>query len=106
MAKVWFIRQKNRLIAVGGKPAYERPFETIQWPLDIGVHRFYTDRAPALDSSLSTQDVSSANMVLVELQGSDVAAGSSYKVGFYSSPYSPHAVAERLGHPWVEGSTS
>lgn len=105
MAKVWFIQQQNRLIAVGGKPAYERPFESIQWPLDIGVHRFYTDRAPTLDSSLPTQDASSADMVLVELQGSDVAAGSSYKVGFYSSPYSPRAVAERLGQPWAEGST-
>ena len=100
MAKVWFIRQQNRLIAVGGKPAYERPFETIQWPLDIGVHRFYTDQAPTLDSSRPAQDASSADLVLVELQGSDVAAGSSYKVGFYSSPYSPRAVAERLGQPW------
>ena len=106
MAKVWFIRQKNRLIAVGGKPAYERPFETIQWPLDIGVHRFYTDQVPALDASLPAQDVSSADMVLVELQGSDVAAGSSYQVGFYSSPYSPHAVAERLGQPWAKDSAA
>ena len=105
MAKVWFIQQQNRLIAVGGKPAYERPFESIQWPLDIGVHRFYTDQAPTLDSNFPTQDVSSANLVLVELQGSDVAAGSSYKVGFYSSPYSPRAAAERLGQPWAEGST-
>ena len=48
MAKVWFVRQDNRLIAVGGKPAYDRPFESIQWPLDIGVHRFYTDQAPRL----------------------------------------------------------
>ena len=100
MAKVWFIQQHNRLIAVGGKPAYERPFESIQWPLDIGVHRFYTDQAPALDPSLPAQDVASADMVLVELQQSDVVAGSSYKVGFYSSPYSPRAAAERLGPPW------
>ena len=100
MAKVWFIQQHNRLITVGGKPAYERPFESIQWPLDIGVHRFYTNQALALDSSLPAQDVSSADMVLVELQQSDVAAGSSYKVGFYSSPYSPRAAAERLGPPW------
>lgn len=106
MAKVWFIQQQNRLLAVGGKPAYERPFETIQWPLDIGVHRFYTDQAPTLGSSLPTQEVSSADLVLVELQGNDVAAGSSYKVGFYSSPYSPHAVAERLGQPWAEDSTA
>ncbi len=106
MAKVWFIQQQNRLIAVGGKPAYERPFESIQWPLDIGVHRFYTDQAPALDPGLPPQDVSSADMVLVELQRDDVSAGSSYKVGFYSSPYSPPAVAERLGQPWAEDSTA
>ncbi len=104
MAKVWFIRQENRLIAVGGKPAYERPFESIQWPLDIGVHRFYTDHAP--DPGLPAPEVSSADLVLVELQRGDVAAGSSYKVGFYSSPYSPRAVAERLGQPWAEGSTA
>ena len=102
MAKVWFIRQENRLIAVGGKPAYERPFESIQWPLDIGVHRFYTDHAP--DSGLPAPDVSSADLVLVELQRGDVAAGSSYQVGFYSSPYSPRAVAERLGQPWAKDS--
>lgn len=102
MAKVWFIRQENRLIAVGGKPAYERPFESIQWPLDIGVHRFYTDHAPALDPGPPPSDVSSADMVLIELQRDDVSVESSYKIGFYSSPYSPRAAAERLGQPWAE----
>ncbi len=106
MAKVWFIQQQNRPCVVGGRPAYERPFETLQWPLDIGVHRFYTDQAPRLDHSLPSQDVSSADMVLVELQRSDVATGSSYKVGCYSSPYSPRAVIERLGQPWDEDSTA
>ena len=100
MAKVWFVRQENRLIAVGGKPAYDRPFETIQWPLDIGVHRFHTDQAPAPDPGPPPPDVSSADMVLVELQRDEVSAESNYKIGFYSSPYSPRAAAARLGQPW------
>ena len=106
MAKVWFVRQDNRLIAVGRKPAYDRPFESIQWPLDIGVHRFYTDQAPTPAADPPAQDVSSADLVLVELQRDDVAVESSYKVGFYSSPYSPRAAAERLGQPWAEDSTA
>ena len=101
MAKVWFVRQDNRLVAVGGKPAYDRPFEDIQWPLDIGVNRFHTDQAPVVDSDPPPEDVSSLGIVLVELQRVDLSsAGSSYKVGFYSSPYSAKAVAERLGQPW------
>ncbi len=100
MAKVWFVRQDNRLIALGGKPAYDRPFESVQWPLDIGVNRFHTDQAPALDPDPPPQDVSSVDMVLVELQRDDISIESSYQIGFYSSPYSPRAAVERLGQPW------
>ena len=101
MAKVWFVRRENKLIALGGKPAYDRPFDSIQWPLDIGVNRFYSDQAPVVDPTPPMQDASSDDLVLVELQRDDLStAGSSYKVGFYSSPYSPKAAAERLGPPW------
>jgi hypothetical protein len=35
-------------------------------------------------------------MVLVEVTKEDVVAGTNYRVGFYSSPYSPKAAVERL----------
>ena len=101
MAKVWFVRQENRLCALGGRPAYARPLETVQWSLDIGLHRFYTDLAPVLDDRQPPSEFTAVDMVLVEIQREDLPAGSNYKVGFYSSPYSPQAAVERFGQPWA-----
>lgn len=105
MAKVWFVRRRNRLFALGGGPAYERPFASVQWPLDIGVHRFHGDRAPALDAD-AVPDVAAADLVLVEVLEDDLARGSNYRPGLYSSPYSPQAAVERLGTPWSNAAAS
>lgn len=105
MARVWFVRRQNRLLAVGGRPAYERPFASVQWPLDIGVHRFYSDTPPAVDTGPAT-DAALADLVLVEVQAADLPPGSSYRVGLYSSPYSPQAAVARLGTPWADAEES
>ncbi len=103
MAKVWFVRRENRPVALGGRAAYETPFEALVWPLDIGLHRFHTTRPPAVEAVAESPDTAAfaaQDMVWVELTPADVAAGSNYQVGFYSSPYSPRTAVERLGKPW------
>ena len=105
MAKVWFVRRRNRLFALGGGPAYERPFASVQWPLDIGVHRFHGAQAPALDPDAAS-DVTAADLVLVEVLEDDLARGSNYRLGVYSSPYSPQAAVARLGTPWGDAAAS
>ena len=103
MAKVWFIRRENRLVALGGRPAYVAALDSLIWPLDLGLHRFYATPPPALDagSEPSADALRPEDMVLVELTPADIPAGSSYTVGFYSSPYSPSKAIERLGEPWA-----
>jgi hypothetical protein len=103
MAKVWFVRPQNRLVALGNRPAYEKPLDTLIWPLDIGLHRFYTTGPLYQDTEPPPKDFAHGDMVLVEVTPVDVTAGSNYCVGFYSSPYSPKAAAARLGPPYQDG---
>lgn len=110
MAKVWFVRRQNLLVALGGRPAYEGPLDSFLWPLDIGLHRFYTQEPlspdpglPLQDTELSPEDFAPSDMVLVEVTPADVTTGSNYRVGFYSSPYSPKATIARLGSPYQTG---
>jgi len=100
MAKVWFVRSQNRLVALGGRPAYEGELEKLIWPLDIGLHRYYTDGPLDEDPGPPPTDFAHYDMVLVEVAPADVTAGSNYRVGFYSSPYSPKAAIARLGEPY------
>ena len=103
MAKVWFVRRSNRLVAIGSGPAYDLTFAEVQWPLDVGVNRFYGGPRPDIENDADAFISSLADMVLVEVEPRDVAVeGSSYQVGFYSSPYSPLTVEARLGKPWRE----
>ncbi len=99
MAKVWFVRQQNRLVALGGRPAYEGPLDSLIWPLDIGLHRFYTEGPLSLDTEPLPEEFAQEDMVLVEVTPQDVSPGTNYQVGFYSSPYSPKAAIARLGPP-------
>jgi hypothetical protein len=96
MAKVWFVRRQNRLVALGGKPVYEGDLEALIWPLDIGLHRYYTNKAPAIEDEPLPTEFSPDDMVLIEVTKNDVVAGTNYKEGFYSSPYSPKAALQRL----------
>ena len=91
------------VVALGGRPAYEGPLDSFLWPLDIGIHRFYTDQPPSQDGGPPPKEFSPSDMVLVEVTPADVSPGSNYRTGFYSSPYSPKAVVARLGPPYQEG---
>jgi hypothetical protein len=99
MAKVWFVRRQNRLVPLGGRPAYEGPLEAFIWPLDIGLHRFYADGPLAQESEPLPTEFAREDMVLVQVTPTDIAQGTNYQVGFYSSPYSPTAAIARLGPP-------
>ena len=96
MAKVWFTRRQNRLVALGGKPVYEGELQNLIWPLDIGLHRYYSDKPPAEDHEPLPKEFAPSDIVLVEVTNDDVVAGTNYRVGFYSSPYSPKAAMQRL----------
>jgi len=102
MAKVWFVRSQNRLVALGGRPAYEGPLDSFLWPLDIGIHRFYTDQPPSQDGGPPPREFGPSDLVLVEVTPADVSPGSNYRAGFYTSPYSPKAAVARLGPPYQE----
>jgi hypothetical protein len=78
---------------------YEGPLDSFIWPLDIGLHRFYTEGPLAQDSVLLPTEFTHEDMVLIEVTPADVAQGTNYCVGFYSSPYSPKAAIARLGPP-------
>lgn len=100
MAKVWFIRPQNLLIALGGRPAYEGSVEKLIWPLDIGLHRYYTAGPLTEEPNPPPADFSQHDMVLLEVTADDLTPGTNYRVGFYSSPYSPKAAIARLGEPY------
>lgn len=99
MAKVWFVRPENRLVALGNRPAYEGPLESFIWSLDLGLHRFYTNGPLSQNSEPPPQGFMKEDMVLVEVTPADITPESSYRVGFYSSPYSPNTAIARLGPP-------
>jgi hypothetical protein len=96
MAKVWFARRQNRLVALGGKPVYEGDLEALVWPLDLGLHRYYTDQSLALEHDPLPEEFAPQDMVLVEVTDDDIVAETNYQKGFYSSPYSPKTALQRL----------
>jgi hypothetical protein len=99
MAKVWFVRPQNRLVALSSRPVYEGPLDSFLWPLDVGLHRFYTEGPLAHGADPLPKEFAPHDMVLVEVTPTDVSPGTNYRVGFYSSPYSPNAAMARLGPP-------
>jgi hypothetical protein len=100
MAKVWFVRPQNKLVALGGRPAYQGDLQELIWPLDLGLHRFYGTPSLSSDDEPPPKEFAHEDKVLVEVTAEDVKPGTSYQVGFYSSPYSPKAVVARLGQPY------
>lgn len=99
MAKVWFVRPEHRLMALGGPPAYEGPLDRFIWPLDLGLHRFYSADPPQQAADSPLVNLQPQDFVLVEVSQEDLVPGSGYKPGFYSSPYSPGEAIRRLGPP-------
>ena len=99
MAKVWFVRPQNKMIALGGKPAYQGEMEQLIWPLVLGLHRFH-GTIPLVPDDQLPQEFAAEDKVFVEVTADDMKLGTSYQVGFYSSPYSPKAAIARLGQPY------
>ncbi|MSQ47003.1 MAG: hypothetical protein EXR78_01235 [Deltaproteobacteria bacterium] len=99
MAKVWFVRPQNKMIALGGKPAYQGEMQQLIWPLDLGLHRFHGP-IPLVPNDETPQEFAPEDKVFVEVTADDMKMGTSYQVGFYSSPYSPKAAIARLGQPY------
>ena len=104
MAKVWFVRPEHRLMALGGQPAYEGALDRFIWPLDLGLHRFYSADPPQRISDSMPANWKPEDFILVEVTQEDLTPGSGYKPGFYSSPYSPREAIRRLGPPAWEKS--
>ncbi len=105
MARVWFVHPEHRLVALGGQPAYEGPLDRFIWPLDLGLHRFYSSDPPQRVSDSSSVNLKPEDFTLVEVTREDLISGSGYKPGFYSSPYSPGEAIRRLGPPaWAKNS--
>jgi hypothetical protein len=100
MAKVWFVRPQNKLVALGGRPAYQADLQALIWPLDLGLHRFYGTTSLTPDDEPPPKEFAPEDKVLIEVTAEDIKPGTSYQVGFYSSPYSPKAVIARLGQPY------
>lgn len=100
MAKVWFVRPQNKLVALGGRPAFQGNLQELIWPLDLGLHRFYGTGPLVPDDEPPPKEFAAEDKVLVEVTAEDMKLGTSYQVGFYSSPYSPKAVIARLGQAY------
>jgi hypothetical protein len=73
------------------------------WPLDIGLHRFLGESPIHAVSKSDEREFEPDDMVLVEVTEEDLTDTTSYKPGFYSSPYSPREAVRRLGPPAWEG---
>ncbi len=98
MARVWFVRRRGgQWIAPGGRPAFERPFAALVFPLDIGTHRRMSDErvVPAPETAA---EPGALQRVFVEVEGGDLdgVPFTGYTPGLYDSPYSPAEVARRL----------
>jgi hypothetical protein len=74
----------------------EGALDSLIWPLDIGLHRYFTDKPLTIEDEPLPHTFSPNDVVLVEVTADDVEAGTNYRVGFYSSPYSPKAAGDRL----------
>jgi len=100
MAKVWFVRRYlSQWVAPGGRPAYERPLETLIAPLDLGPHRLLSTERPHPAPAIAPEDSSDLQKVMVETTEADLreVPFTGYRVGYYDSPYSPREIANRLG---------
>lgn len=100
MAKVWFVRRRGaEWIAPGGVPVYEAPLADLVFKLDIGPQRWLSRERPAAAPELPREDPRALTKAIIETGPDDLAgqAWTTYKIGFYDSPYPPKEVARRLG---------
>jgi len=99
MAKVWFVRRHGaEWIAPGGAPAQQAPLSELIFKLDLGPQRWLSSERPVPKPDMSHEQPSRLAKVIVETEPSDLAGQESttYRVGFYDSPYPPAEAARRL----------
>ncbi|HUI26237.1 MAG TPA: hypothetical protein VL403_09160 [Candidatus Kryptonia bacterium] len=99
MAKVWFVRRYGtEWIAPGGAPALQAALSELIFKLDLGPQRWLSSERPVPSPNLSREEPSRLTKVIVETEPSDLAAqpSTTYRVGFYDSPYPPAEAARRL----------
>lgn len=99
MAKVWFVRRRGaEWIAPGGTPAHEAPLAELVFKLDVGPQRWLSWERPVRAAELPHEESAQLSKVIVETSAADLSEQDSttYKVGFYDSPYPPAEAARRL----------
>ncbi|HVN87000.1 MAG TPA: hypothetical protein VMW17_19390 [Candidatus Binatia bacterium] len=100
MAKVWFVRRNGaEWVAPGGVPACQVPLSDLTFKLDLGPQRWLSSECPMWARELPQEEWSRLSKVLVETDASDLSGkvATTYRVGFYDSPYPPVEAARRLG---------
>ncbi len=99
MAKVWFVRRRGaEWIAPGGAPAHEAPLAELVFRLDVAPQRWLSWERPVPAAELPREEPTQLSKVIVETSAADLSGQDSttYKVGFYDSPYPPAEAARRL----------
>ncbi len=100
MAKVWFVRRRGaEWIAPGGAPVCQAPLAELIFKLDLGPQRWLSHERPAPAAELPREEPQSLTKVMIETGVDDLAGQmlTTYRVGFYDSPYPPSEVSRRLG---------
>ena len=101
MARVWFARRRGgQWIVPGGKAVFEKPLSSLIFPLDLATHRRLGHDDPLVPApELPAESAEALSKVVVETTPEDLSEHdfSGYEVGLYDSPYTPTAIARRLG---------
>lgn len=99
MAKVWFVRRRGaEWIAPAGVPVQHAPLSELIFKLDLGPQRWLATERPIPAPEMRGEDVQQLTKVMVETEPTDFAGqpATTYRVGFYDSPYPPSEAARRL----------
>jgi hypothetical protein len=100
MAKVWFVRRRGaEWVAPGGTPACEAPLADLVFKLDIAPQRWLPEDRPQPATELPREAPDRLTKIIVETGPTDLSGQecTTYRVGFYDSPYPPAEGARRLG---------
>ena len=100
MAKVWFVRRRGaEWVAPGGAPVLEAPLADLIFRLDIGPQRWLPDDRLQPATELPREDADRLTKIIIETGAGDLTGQecTTYRLGFYDSPYRPADGARRLG---------
>ncbi len=99
MAKVWFVRRRGaQWVAAGRTPVHEAALADLVFKLDLHPNRWLAAERPVAASATGQGGPDVGTRVIVETSPEDLRGPfTTYKVGFYDSPYPPPEAAHRLG---------